>query len=110
MLALLLEVALLPEAAGATVVVVAGDHQHRQLQGPDGAAGGRDIGAGGLVGIEQITRHQDEGGPLLTRHLAEAADGAEPLLAQPGALVGIADPGVGLAELPVGGVEETEHG
>ena len=76
LLHLLEEVGLVPAAAGAAVVMVARDNQHRQAYPTDGAAGGRDVCLGGLVGVEQISGNGNEGGTLLLRHQTKPPDGA----------------------------------
>jgi hypothetical protein len=62
------------------------------------------------MGIEQVACDDDEGGTLLTSHLPKPADGAVALTSQLRALVRIRHAGIGLAQLPVGGVEEAHGG
>ena len=89
--------------------MVARNNQHRQPYPTDGAAGSGDICLGGLVGVEQISGNGNEGGTLLLRHQTKPPDGTEPLTPQLGALIRIIHTGIGLAELPVGGVEEAHE-
>ena len=98
-----------PHAARRTMVVVAGNHQHRDRQLADGLAHRRYVAAAGGRGIKQIASHQEEGGLLLIKQRTNAADGVDPGLAQAGPFVGVVHAGVGLADLPVGTVQKGEH-
>ena len=98
-----------PQTPGSAVVVVAGDHQHRQRQLADRLQHLHHGGARHGGGIKQIAGHHHEAHAGPVRHLADAADGGDPLLLEPEALGSLRHPLVGLADLPVGGVEEAHH-
>ena len=101
-----LPVGAVPNAAGGAVVVVAGDHEHGQGHGADRfehLQGGADRHGGG---IEQIACHHHRAGPLGTGGRPDAAEAAQPFLLQTETFLGIAHNLVGLADLPVGAVQD----
>ncbi|MDA0817035.1 MAG: hypothetical protein O2946_05670 [Planctomycetota bacterium] len=99
-----------PEAARPAVVVVAGNDidGHRQLTDP--LKGSRDQPRRRQVAVEDVAGDNNETRLSLAGDLADAVDGAEPLLPQQGLPVGIVNTRERLAELPVGSVDKAGHG
>ena len=99
----------MPEAAGGSMVVVAGDHQGRDLERPDGTTDLSHIRRRRTRRIEQVTGDEHQLDAMLSHQGSHAADRIESGLSQPGAIVWITDPAVGLADLPVRGVENANQ-
>ena len=106
---LLQKLPLLPQGTGAAMVMIARDDQHRNFQVADLAERCVDGVQPGGVRIEQIPCHQHEAGPVLSGNLAQTVDNRETGLLQPDLLRGVNNPAIGLAQLPVGGVEECDR-
>ena len=100
---------LLPQAAVAAMVVIARDHVDGHGDLADHAERMGDDRLGGRGGIEEVAGHQHE--PRLPRHdrLTNPTDGLDPLLLHERAPGGVAHAREGLAQLPVGGVDERGH-
>ena len=92
------------------MVVVSGDDNDGHAHLSDGVAG---PGHGGLQragAVEQIAGDEDEGRLMLGGGGGggDAIEAFEALILKPGAIGLVRHAGIGLAELPVGGVEEGE--
>ena len=107
---LVLEERLVPKPIESTVVVIARDRIDRHTELRDDAEG---LGHGRLGGrgrVEEVAGHYDKLCLAGANDIPNAAQGVDPLLLDAGPLGGVGDAGKGLAELPVGGVNECDQG
>ena len=98
-----------PHRFGEAGVVVAGNHQPRPGKAGHGVKQAVDGLVGHALGVEHVTRHQDGIDALIRGQPGQALDGGETGFGQNGGLVGFELPEE-LADLPVGGVQELDHG
>ena len=103
-----LEKGAVPHRAWGPMVVVAGDHQHGAGDGANGSADAAHIRAAGGGGIKQIPSHHHQLHRLLAGVVGQPTNRFEAHLAQPGPLIRIQHPGIGLADLPIGAVQQPD--
>ena len=103
-----LEKGAVPHRAWGPMVVVAGDHQHGAGDGANGSADAAHIRAAGGGGIKQIPGYHHELHRLLAGVVGQPTYRFEAHLAQPGPLIRIQHPGIGLADLPIGAVQQPD--
>ena len=86
------------------MVVVAGNCDHRNLQGANGRACGRHGGLGDMGRVEKVASHDHKSGTGFLDSGRQLAYGLDPLFLQAEALRVIADGGEGFTQLPVSSV------
>ena len=106
-----LEKRLRPYPAGAAVIVVTGNEQHREPQSADRGAGSGDKCLGRCWRIKHVAGHHDKGGLMFPGGLADPIDHIEPGLLEAVAIGCIGYAGKWLTKLPVSGVDKAgRHG